>query len=251
MTPDDTANDLFEPETNDQGLFSETDADPDKDFVAELVGEGKKFKDANALAKSKLASDSHILKIESENAQLRQELKTRLTLEEFYDQVKNKPSPSTPPPTEQDEPERTEFSVEQIDSLVDKRFQERLTVEQQKNNLAYVTQEVAKKLGPNYKKLMADRAKEVGEAPENLTHLAMTKPKLFLELMVPSVGTTNIPGLPRTQLDTGKMAFENNAVRNQSYYQKLRQTDRKRYDSRNVQIQMHKDAMALGEKFFQ
>jgi hypothetical protein len=251
MTQDDTANDLFEPATDDQGLFSETDNNPDKDFVSELVGEGKKFKDANALAKSKLASDTHILKIESENAQLRQELKTRLSLEEFYDQVKKTPSPSTPQPTEQEEPERTEFSVEQIDSLVDKRFQERLTVEQQKNNLAYVTQEVAKKLGPNYKKLMADRAKEVGEAEENLTQLAMTKPKLFLELMVPSVTQTNIPGLPRTQLDTGKMGFEGSTVRNQSYYQKLRQTDKKRYESRDVQIQMHKDAMALGEKFFQ
>jgi len=247
----DTANDLFEPEADDQGLFADGGIDPDKDYVSELVGENKKFKDVNTLAKSKVASDNHILKIESENAQLRQELKTRLSLEEFYDQVKtHTPSPSTPAEPTQGEPERTQVSMEQIDSLVGKRLQEHLTLEQQKNNLAYVQSEVVKRLGPNSKTLMRDRAKEVGETEENLTHLAMNKPKLFLELMVPSVSQTHIPSLPRTELNSGN-PNKQGVVRDSNYYRQLRQTDRKKYDSRDVQIQMHKDAQALGEKFFQ
>lgn len=255
MTQDKTpANDLFEPEAPDQsGLFSDTSTiDPDKDYSAELVGEDKKYKDVNALAKKAIHADQHILKIESENAQLRQELKTRLSLEEFYDQVKNTPSQSTPSEQQQDEPERTEVSIEQIDSLVAKRLQERLMSEQQKSNLAYVQSELEKRLGPNFRKLMQDRAREVGEAPENLTQLAMTKPKLFMELMAPNAAqSTNVPGLPRTQMDSGKMGFSQNTTRDSNYYAKLRQTDKKKYESREVQMQMHKDALALGEKFFQ
>jgi hypothetical protein len=242
-----------EPEAPDPGLFSDDDVTPDKDFVAEVVGEGKKFKDVNSLAKSKIASDNHILRIESENAQLRQELKTRLSLQEFYDQVKTKiPSPSNPQHTPQDEPERNEVSIEQVESLVGKRLQEHLTQEQQKSNLAYVQKEVERRLGPNFKKLMRDRAAEVGEAEENLTNLAMTKPKLFLELMVPKVTSgESLSSLPRTQLDTGKMGNYGSTVRNQSFYTKLKQADPKKYNSREVQTQMHKDALALREKFFQ
>jgi hypothetical protein len=242
-----------EPDAPDPGLFSDDDVTPDKDFVAEIVGDGKKFKDTNALAKSKIASDNHILRIESENAQLRQELKTRLSLEEFYDQVKTKmPSPSSPQHTLQDETERSEISIEQVESLVGKRFQEHMSQEQQKNNLTYVQQEVERRLGPNFKKLMRDRAAEVGEAEENLTTLAMTKPKLFLELMVPKVSPSeSIPNLPRTQIDTGKMGNLGSTVRNQSFYAKLKQSDPKKYKSREVQAQMHKDALALRDKFFQ
>jgi hypothetical protein len=253
MTLDDTANDLFEPEpTNDPGLFSDEDNDPDKDFVGTLVGEDKKFKDVNALAKSKLASDAHILKIESENAQLRQKLQTSKTLDEYFAQSRSNPSPSNPSSPQQDEPERNEVSIEQVESLVGKRFQEHLTHEQQKNNLAYVQVEVERRLGPNYKKLMRDRAVEVGEAEENLTQLAMTKPKLFLELMVPKISSgESIPHLPRTQVDTSKMGHMGSTVRNESFYKKLRQTDLKKYNSREVQTQMHRDALALKDKFFQ
>jgi hypothetical protein len=252
MTQDDTAN-LFEPEPkSDPGLFSDEDNSPDKDFVSELVGEDKKFKDVNSLAKSKISADNHILRIESENAQLRQKLKTSMSLEEFMDQAKRMPSPSTPSPQQRDETERNEVSIEQVESLVGKRFQEHLTQEQQKSNLVYVQTEVERRLGPNFKKLMRDRAAEVGEAEENLTNLAMTKPKLFLELMVPKVAPRESSStLPRTEIDTGKMGNMGATVRNQSWYAKLRQTDLKKYNSREVQSQMHKDALALRDKFFQ
>jgi hypothetical protein len=246
------ANDLFEPEPNDQGLFSDTDVDPDKDFASELVGDGKKYKDVNALAKKAIHADNHIRTIEEENAKLRQELQTRLSVEEFYDRVKSRtPSPSNPEPQQQDEPERTEFSIEQIDSLVGKRLQEHLTAEQQKSNLAAVQAEVERRLGPNYRKLMRDRAREVGEVEENLVNLAMNKPKLFLELMVPNTTQTHIPGLPRTQVDSGKRGAPHGVVRDSNYYANLRKSDPKRYESREVQIQMHNDALALREKFFQ
>ena len=73
--------------TNSQSLFGEQDVTPkteaaiDQSQAAEegtqgsvyneVVGEGKRFRDAEALAKAKLEADTHIKRIEEENAELR------------------------------------------------------------------------------------------------------------------------------------------------------------------------------------
>ena len=50
-----------------QDLFTmSTTIDPEKDYTAELVGEGKKFKDNKELARSKVESDLFISHLQKE-----------------------------------------------------------------------------------------------------------------------------------------------------------------------------------------
>lgn len=250
-------NDLFDSDkpTDKVEMFSDEDVASDKDYVNELVGEGKKFKDANSLAKSVAFKDSHILQIEKENAELRQKIQQSLSLEEFYDKVKGSAVKSAPPshsnPAE-DEMEES-LSLEQIESLVEKRYQAHRNTEIQQANLAKAVSEAERRLGPNFRKLLRDRARELGESESDLTQLAMVKPAVFVELMAPKKAeNVHFPSSPHSDIDPAKMAQNpRGEVRNKSFYDKVRKEDKARYMSREVQAQMHKDAIALGEKFFQ
>jgi hypothetical protein len=249
-------NDLFDSSTDDQSdpLFSDQSAQSsDKDFVSELVGEGKKFKDVQALAASVLHKEMHIHKIENENAELRQRVKQGLSLEEFYDKIKtSKPDPSPSSPAVGEQEQKPEISVEQVKALVGDTLKEHQTVEQSKANLNFAINEAKKVYGDSYKKILRDRAREIGETEQELTQLAMKKPHLFVELMVRPQKTVDTPSLPRTQIDTSKMGLTaGSGVRNMSWYSKLKAADPAKYKSREVQVQMHNDALALGEKFFQ
>lgn len=252
-------NDLFDSSPDDNSdLFTDDGNAPveDKDYYAELVGDGKKFKDEKALAKAKIHSDQHIARVEKENAELRQELNQRLTLEEFYEKVKSsQPSPSSHTEPTEDDRERNEISLEQIGSLVDQRVQKLTEAERaserQRQNLEYVKSEMHKRLGPGFQKLLRDRAAELGETEQDLTLIAMHKPKVFLDLMTPRKQESPTPSLPHTEVNVAGTTTLDGKVRNQSWYSQLKKTDPEKYKSPKVQAQMHKDALALGEKFFQ
>jgi hypothetical protein len=247
-------NDLFDSDTDDQStLFSGTADNPDQDVVEVLVGEGKKYKDVNALAQSVLYKDDHIAKIERENAALRQQVQQSLSLEEFLDKVKvpSHQAPSSPSNPDEGQQERNDISIEQIEALVEKRLQTKAQEHDQINNLKYVQSEAQKQLGQNYKRLFRDRAKELGESEEDLMKLAAVKPKVFLELMIPQKSEPVMPTMPRSEMDLGKTAMPQGQVRNMAWYKALKKSDPATYNSQKVQVQMHKDALALGEKFFQ
>src|SRR5688500_15910791 len=62
--------------------------DQDKDYFSELVGEDKKFKTPADLARAKAESDAFIERLKQENSGLRNELKTRTTMEDFMKTIK-------------------------------------------------------------------------------------------------------------------------------------------------------------------
>jgi ABC-type proline/glycine betaine transport system ATPase subunit len=96
----DNTDPLFSSSDDQSTVSPDLNDNPDHDFVKELVGEGKKFKDVNVLARSVLHKDMHIKEIERENAELRQAVKQGLSREEFYEAIKTlKPSPSNNPRT--------------------------------------------------------------------------------------------------------------------------------------------------------
>src|SRR5688500_13285080 len=61
--------------------------DEDKDGEAELVGEGKKFKDHKSLAKGKAESDAFISHLQKELAEMREELNKRITFEDLMTKI--------------------------------------------------------------------------------------------------------------------------------------------------------------------
>lgn len=245
-------NDLFDPDASDQGLFTDNTPaiDPTKDYVADLVGEGKKYKDANALAISKLHGDQHIGKIEAENLKLRQELQKRLSLEEFYEKVKTRDPQANPPSNPaQPQPDQkgSELNVEQVESLLETKISQREAALQAKSNIQKVAIEAEKALGPGYKQILAARARELRISPEVASGLAAATPEAFIKLFV-NEKTEHFPSAPRTEV-RGTIGG-GVTKKTLSYFKDLANKDPKYAKSEKFRKDKHDAAMQLGEEFF-
>lgn len=254
--------DLFPAQSQDTGdsLFSGEPTTPvseDKSFLEELVGEGRKYADAEALAKSRIHADNHISQLEKDNEELRQELLKRQGMEEFYERLKNarsEPEPTTPEPTSEGERQTgqpNEISQDYVRSLVNEAVSEFVSAEQQNRNKDYVMGELEKRMGPGYQAKMRERAAQLGESTQDLSEMAMKKPQVFLELMAPQVSAPQSePTNPHTQVNSGH-GVPTPGVRNNKYYEQLKAKDPKAYFSKETRVQMMNDALKLGEAFYQ
>lgn len=222
--------------------------DPNKDYSAELIGEGKKFKDVAALARGKVESDEFIKSLQSELSGLRQELQARGQLSEMIDKL-HKPAEPAPAPLEQRDPLPKEVN---LDELFEKKFAERKAIERREANVRETQGKLIEAFGNGYVDVLKAKAAELGMAPTQLNGLAAENPKALLRL-VGAEGTVHqrtndlFAPPPPSQLQGFKPSTTD---RNKAYYDKIKAEDPNRYWSKDTQVAMHKDAMALGEKFF-
>ena len=227
-----------------------TDVDPNKDYYEELVGDGKRFKDNKALAHSKVEGDSHIKRIEADNAALRDELKQKVALQEVLDQLRalrNEPKeePHTPP-----EGERKGLTPEELEALFESKLAARDSLAVAKQNQDYVQEELKKRFGSEelVRAEVSRKAKELDMKPEVLRDMAQKTPKAFLTLMGERTQKTS-DAAPRTSI-SGSTNFSPTGARTQKDWQELRKRDPVSYHSKELTIKRHNDAIALGDAFF-
>lgn len=228
-------------------VFSDQGDDQIPDNAYEvLVGDGKKFKDNDALAKSKLESDNFIKKLQAENAMLKTEVGAAKKLEDFFKEV-NKPSANT----EADKPQESQQVNVDVEALVSQALEKRLAQQSAVDNLTNVTNTLSQRYGDQTAQAVAQKAAELGVTKEYLRDVAARTPKVFLKLFddvkqqpqkdVFSAG-------PQSRVDVLKQPVGN--VRNEAYWQALRVRDRKTYDSPAAANQRMNDALSMGESFF-
>lgn len=216
-----------------------------------LVGDGKKFKDVEALAKGKFESDIFIdtLKTEgrskdAEIQRLQDELKTRVTMQEFIDKVNERGLPDDQP----HDPSRTQKVQEvDIDKLLDNKLQQLSKKAQAEQNISSVQAELDKVWGANAKAKLRERAKELNISQEFLQSVAETSPKAFLELIKPVSNTTNDNYVPASTVSVSTPPV---GQRNQAWYEKEMKKDKKLRLDPTFQKQMYRDAMKMGASFF-
>lgn len=225
-------------------LFVDTDPviDDNVNYFDELVGDGKKFADGNAIAKGKIFADQHIVKLERELAEARAVLQSKTSQEEFLNQLKSltispppTPNPANQPPT-REAPKPTE--TPDIASAIDKILSERSSKEQSDRNLKYVAEVLKANVGPGWSQWLQNKAQELGVSPEYLDNIAKTQPKLFF-------GAVGVSETPSRQTPTAPAARANpggsqGGRKNFAYYDKIR---RERPDFYNTAA-MHKEMYA-------
>jgi hypothetical protein len=253
-------------------LFSlekkEIQIDPEKDYLPDLVGEGKKFKTPQDLARSVLHKELHIAKLESENAVIRENLQKSMTMEEFMAQLSesqkklitnsgtSQVTTTSETSGEGDKSNDTKpqpLSREDIRKILD----EERAAEKQKENLGLVKQKLYEALGDEFPQHIEAKAKELGMPKEWLNDMAAKTPAAFLKLMEvdtvikakteqesvfsPLKSSVNTTGLskPKTRVDGAKTYKE---------YQELRKSNKSEYDRQYSR--MMKDAITLGEDFY-
>lgn len=253
--------DLFSQQTN-----GDTNIDPSKNYYEELVGEDKKFKTNEDLAKAKAESDRFIQQLQGELAGIRQELSTRQTLEELMTKVGSQRAPENTPPGNNQNPNGDDdgrnvkaLSEEDIARLVEDRLTKAERARVHNSNLETVKQTLVESFGSDYVTHLKAKAAELGVSEEYLNSMAKETPKAFLKLVeadgakraTPVAGGLFTPpsGANIRSTDQSK-GFSPTGIPKMSYYENIKRTDPTKYWSAAVQNKMHKDAIALGEAFF-
>lgn len=230
--------------------YDEVDDTSDKNYVEQLVGDGKKFKDANALAKGKMQSDLFIQQILAEKRDLEAKLNTNQSVEDLIKSLKND---STPPNLggERRPDEVTGTKPEDIQRIVQETVAAREEEAKKARNLSEVTETLRSQFGGNYVAELEERTKDLGVGKAFLDDLAKTNPKAFLKLVgVETKKETpmSVFSPPNTRVNTGAQIPSGNGEKTYSYYEKIRKSDPATY--RTLQNEMFTQASRLGDDFY-
>lgn len=244
-------------DTNGQSEGTETTS-----VLGELVGEGKKFKDVDALARGKLESDRYIERLEKALEEASMDLNESKRVEDLLAQLKDRnktpdatagkdPEPEQKPgSTRQSDNTSQSVGEDDIERLVEKTLTEREKARTAKQNIDEATDLVSRQLGDKASEFVSNKAKELGLPVERLRDIAAESPTAFVNLL----GLDSKPqkgSLQNTVRSEGMSQMNQPDERTNSWYVNLRKTDRAKYYHPSTQAQMYKDADRLGDKFWQ
>lgn len=240
-----TNEDLF---ANDSSL----EIDPSKNYLEELVGDDKKFKTPEELARGKAESDAFIEQLKQEQNQLRQELRTRLNLEQFLDQLKTAVPPRNNDDSQdhgQSQQDKSVMSAEELAALVRSQVQNMKVQETAQSNLSTFNSKFASAHGPNAAAKLRSQASELGMTTEEVKALAARNPNAALKML--GVGEQrpqegfNTP--PRTSFTLPPQGQK----RGMSYFEEIRKRDINEYFSPKVQNELFAARQEMGaDKFY-
>lgn len=242
----------------EQGEDLPQDIDPNKNYLVELVGEGKKFKSPEDLAKGKYEADQYveILKrrldtLTEDYKTVREENVTRAKLEDVVKQmIEQKQLTSSADTQANEEHQKPTIDPKDIESLVSNKIQEIRTSERQQENFNLVRDKLQQRYGKNYKEAVQQQITELGITETELNEMARRTPKLLMK----SLGLLDKPSdpfsaPPRSQSTQTSFTPSGPTKRTWSYYQELRKKDPNAWLDRKTAVQMQKDAIELGDEF--
>lgn len=217
---------------------------PQQSTLDALVGEGKKYASVEDLAKAVVFKDQHINTLESETAQYREVLQGQV--EAQRQQVIN-----TPPS------EQTGQRVDEVD--LETRIRETLEKTNREQKVAKNVNEVSQKLVDVYgsaekaNQAVKTRADELGVSLSFLMDMAAQSPKALYAQLGLDTQVRNTPTATGSVNPAALAAINPSAAvqpGTYKFYEQMRKENPKLYNSPRVQLQMHKEAVELGEKFF-
>lgn len=219
----------------------------------ELVGEGKKYIDNNAIAKAVAEKDRFIQQLQDENAAARQELRSRTNLEDVVNQLKS--GQQNPPPNREIAPTpRQEPTVEAEPVDLEAKFLEMLQKAKQKdsraNNLETAQAGLRDRFGADFKQTLKEVVSELGVSEQFVSDLAATSPAGFLKLIDSVRAPDDKRPVAPPQSRVAPQVPGGTGRRNKAYYDELRRSDVNAFLSPRTQNQYYKDAMEQGESFY-
>lgn len=147
------------------------------DEVASLVGVGKKYNSVEDALKALPHAQAHIARIEEENKTLREKAAQARALEEVYEALTSRPlnGEATPTMTQA-------FDETMLDTVLERKLQEKQAQELRNNNLSTVRDSLTEKFGEKASEVFGNKAKELGVNEAFLTDVAAKSPKAAMEL---------------------------------------------------------------------
>lgn len=230
---------------------------PEEVTFETLVGEGKKFKTPDDVAKKVVHADKHITDLESELAELRTELAARVTVEEMLEKIQKpqvqqqQPTRETPPTNRQEpgSPEKPEIDLQ---SEVQKLLKQEKDKDRRDANIKSARDGLKERFGADYNAKVKQIASELEVSEEYLTSVAASSPNGFLKLIdsvaKPDDNRPTTP--PNSSVNPG--GFQAGAdKKNAAFYRELKKSDPTAYFSKKVQKEMHDQALKMGPAFYE
>lgn len=224
--------------------------------LGDLVGEGRKFNDVEALARGKLEADRFIEQMKQENAALKTDLEKQAYRIGVETQLKETASVST---AELSDPNnlsgtsntagtQSSSSEADIESLVEQTLKKRELEGVAKNNIAVVESELEKAYGTEAAAAVQQKANELGLPMSELQGMAAKSPSAFMQLMgkAAPVSSPLVQGSIRTEGSTMQASSEKDF----GFYQRLRKENSTLYYKPSTQRAMMADADRMGDKFY-
>lgn len=230
--------------------------DPNKDYLSELVGEGKKFKDPADLAKGKWHADQTIELMKKRMDEMRADYNkereqnlTREQLETVMTRFAQTPLASNEkPPVNEAENKPTSIDPNQIKSLVSSEFMEMKKRETEAANAKVVQDKLMERYGNTYKDVLSRQAVELGLSDQEVNNMAKNNPKVFIRTfgLDQQASGDNFQTPPRNAYS---FAPTTGPQRTWTHYQQMKKDKPKEYYSPKIQNQMMDDYAKLGDKF--
>jgi hypothetical protein len=232
----------------DENIFS---ADLITDVNVEtLVGDGKKYKSIDDLAKAYSHLDNFAEELKRDNAQLRAKEDAKNLLpdgskEQQNDQPKTPANPAeTPKPQLNDKDLRSLVSEVVKDAAQSQRFE---------NNVEETARKMVEVYGSTAKaqEMILQKSKELGVTPDWLRDAAARSPSAFYATMGinPSATQTNRE-TPNSRGEVRLDPVNKTGQKSYSYFQELRRTNKADYYSAGTQAEMQRLARELGDAFY-
>lgn len=237
-------------------IFNSTDEQNVPSFE-DLVGEGKKYATPDDIAKAKAHADAHIAILEREREEDRQELAKRKTAEELLERIRQEAAQQHAPREEDNTGPAPLPAINEDDVVA--RVRAELQAERQKEietkNIEAVAAKLVDVFGDSQKaqEHVKRKAHELGVDLNFLQETASRSPAAFFStigLTDDSVKNTSTPTAPRSEVNLNISNQGGVKPGTYAYYAKLRKENPDVYKTAQVQMQMHKDALAKGEAFF-
>jgi hypothetical protein len=169
----------------------EPQLDQNKNYLSDLVGPDKKFRDAEALAKGKWYADAQIEiqnkkmdQLRNDYLQLKADYDARAKLEEYLDQLQTKPQNI---PTHVEPQVKTDnapaIKPEDIEALINRRLSESKVSDRAEQNFNTVTERLKEQYGNSWQTVLKQKTEEIGLTSDEVDAMARRSPKLFFKTM--------------------------------------------------------------------
>jgi len=231
--------------------------DPNKNYLEELVGDGKKFKSPEELARGKMEADMYIEHMKQRMDELRQDYtklhseynagpKLKETLDQYMQELKQTQGSQLPPAQGE---QSVVLDENKVSELVKQHIQATKQLDAEESNARTVESKLQAAYGPNYKQIVKQQIDQLGLSVEFFNDLARKHPSvLYRTLGLEGQRQDGTFQAPPTSTQRGD-PFAGAPKRTNAYYQKMRQTDPVKYRDPKTQDQMYKDYIALGHEF--
>lgn len=237
--------------------INETEAvtiDQNADYLAELVGEGKKFKTPHDLARGKAEADRYVEMLKKQIDDLKKEVNTRTSLDAFKTELEalKKPSEVNPQPPVTPDNQAPKIDEQSLEALVESLLQKKELKRAQETNSQKVARVLEENFGPNAQGVLNQKAREVGMSLSDLKNLSLQSPAAFFRLVGAQEGTQRAPqtgAIPSGSIQAPSAPISG---RGHSYYERMKREQPSRYNDPKTTTEMIQDMARLGrDKFYQ